>query len=150
MFITINFRFIRQLLRFFLSLSTFHVFDNRIFRMEKSYLLSIRLSYIFFAHLYFFPYMYVSWNSKFWNTLKMLITFDRGLLLDNYFKGHFQSLIIFHVSVTIIVFFWLENLLTFSMTELSFLQINIFPFSIWVRVLKFWILKQTKNAYIFW
>ena len=80
----------------------------------------------------------------------MLITFDRGLLLDNYFQGYFQSLIIFHVSEPVIVFFWLENLLTFSMTELSFLQINIFPFSIWVRVLKFWILKQTKNAYIFW
>ena len=132
MFITINFRLIRQLLRLFLSLSTFHVFDNRIFRMEKSYLLSIRLSYLFFCtsifSLTFFPYMYVSWNSKFWNTLKMLITFDRGLLLDNYFKGHFQSLNIFHLSEPIIIFFWLENLLTFSMTELSFLQIKFFPF----------------------
>ena len=128
MFITINFRFIRQLLRLFLSLSTFHVFDNRIFRVEKSYLLSIRLSYIF-LHIYiFFPHMCVSRNSEFWNTLKMLITFDRGLLLDNYFKGHFQSLNIFHLSEPIIIFFWLENLLTFSMTELSFLQIKFFPF----------------------
>ena len=35
MFITINFRLLRQLLRLFLSLSTFHVFDNRIFSEGK-------------------------------------------------------------------------------------------------------------------
>ena len=63
------------------------------------------VTFFFCTSIFFFPYMYVSWNSKFWNTLKMLITFDRGLLLDNYFQGYFQSLIIFHVSVPIIVFF---------------------------------------------